>query len=203
MGEQLKKLGASCDWERTSFTMDPEMSESVIKVFVDLYNKGLIYRGFRMVNWDPEAKTTLSDEEVIHEEKQGNLYYLEYKIEGSTDTLTIATTRPETIFGDSAICINPNDDRFKYLKGKKAIVPICGRTIPIIEDEYVDIEFGTGCLKVTPAHDENDKRLGDKYKLEVIDIFNDDASLNSFGLHYEGKDRFVVREEIAKELEEK
>ena len=201
--EQLKKLGASCDWERTAFTMDPEMSESVIKVFVDLYNKGLIYRGYRMVNWDPEAKTTLSDEEVIHEEKQGNLYYLEYKIEGSSDTLTIATTRPETIFGDSAICINPNDDRFKYLKGKKAIVPICGRIIPIIEDEYVDIEFGTGCLKVTPAHDENDKRLGDKYKLEVIDIFNDDASLNSFGLHYEGKDRFVVREEIAKELEEK
>jgi valyl-tRNA synthetase len=201
--EQLKKLGASCDWERTAFTMDPEMSESVIKVFVDLYNKGLIYRGYRMVNWDPEAKTTLSDEEVIHEERQGNLYYLEYKIEGSEDTLTIATTRPETIFGDTAICINPNDERFRHLKGKKAIVPLCNRVIPIIEDEYVDVEFGTGCLKVTPAHDENDKNLGDKHKLEVIDIFNDDASLNSFGLHYQGKDRFVVRKEISKELEEK
>jgi valyl-tRNA synthetase len=201
--EQLKKLGASCDWERTAFTMDPEMSESVIKVFVDLYNKGLIYRGYRMVNWDPEAKTTLSDEEVIHEERQGNLYYLEYKIEGSDATLTIATTRPETIFGDTAICINPNDERFTHLKGKKAIVPLCNRVIPIIEDEYVDLEFGTGCLKVTPAHDENDKNLGDKHQLEVIDIFNEDASLNSFGLHYQGKDRFVVRKEIAKELEEK
>ncbi|WBX70173.1 valine--tRNA ligase [Tenacibaculum retecalamus] len=201
--EQLKKLGASCDWERTAFTMDPALSESVIKVFVDLYNKGLIYRGYRMVNWDPEAKTTLSDEEVIHIEKQGNLYYLEYKIEGSEDKLTIATTRPETIFGDTAICINPNDERFTHLKGKKAIVPLCGRVIPIIEDEYVDVEFGTGCLKVTPAHDENDKVLGDKHKLEVIDIFNDNASLNSFGLHYQGKDRFVARKEIAKELEEK
>lgn len=201
--EQLKKLGCSCDWERTSFTMDPDMSESVIKVFVDLYNKGLIYRGFRMVNWDPEAKTTLSDEEVIHIEKQGNLYYLEYKIEGSEETLTIATTRPETIFGDTAICINPNDERFTHLKGKKAIVPLCNRVIPIIEDEYVDIEFGTGCLKVTPAHDENDKVLGDKHKLEVIDIFHDDASLNSFGMHYEGKDRFVARKEVVKELEEK
>ena len=201
--DQLKKLGASCDWERTAFTMDPALSESVIKVFVDLYNKGLIYRGYRMVNWDPEAKTTLSDEEVIHVEKQGNLYYLEYKIEGSDDKLTIATTRPETIFGDSAICINPNDERFTHLKGKKAIVPLCGRVIPIIEDEYVDVEFGTGCLKVTPAHDENDKVLGDKHKLEVIDIFNDDASLNSFGLHYQGKDRFVARKEVVKELEEK
>ena len=201
--EQLKKLGASCDWERTAFTMDPEMSESVIKVFVDLYNKGLIYRGYRMVNWDPEAKTTLSDEEVIHEERQGNLYYLTYRIEDSEDTLTIATTRPETIFGDTAICINPNDARFTHLKGKKAIVPLSGKVIPIIEDEYVDIEFGTGCLKVTPAHDENDKVLGEKHKLEVIDILNDDASLNSFGLHYQGKDRFVVREEITKELTEK
>jgi valyl-tRNA synthetase len=201
--EQLKKLGCSCDWERTSFTMDPDMSEAVVEVFVDLYNKGLIYRGYRMVNWDPEAKTTLSDEEVIHVEKQGNLYYLEYKIEGSEDTLTIATTRPETIFGDTAICINPNDARFKHLKGKKAIVPLCNRVIPIIEDEYVDVEFGTGCLKVTPAHDENDKVLGDKHKLEVIDVFNDDASLNSFGLYYEGKDRFVARKEIVKELDEK
>jgi len=201
--EQLKKLGCSCDWERTSFTMDPDMSEAVVQVFVDLYNKGLIYRGYRMVNWDPEAKTTLSDEEVIHVEKQGNLYYLEYKIEGSEETLTIATTRPETIFGDTAICINPNDTRFTHLKGKKAIVPLCNRVIPIIEDEYVDIEFGTGCLKVTPAHDENDKVLGDKHKLEVIDIFHEDASLNSFGLHYEGKDRFVARKEVVKELEEK
>lgn len=211
--EQLKKLGCSCDWDRTKFTMDDDMSEAVIKVFVDLFNKGLIYRGYRMVNWDPEAKTTLSDEEVIYEERQGNLYYLKYKIlteDGSPpsegqgeDYLTIATTRPETIFGDTAICINPNDERFKHLKGKKAIVPICNRVIPIIEDDYVDMEFGTGCLKVTPAHDENDKSLGDKHNLEVIDIFNDDASLNSFGLHYQGKDRFVVRKEITKELEDK
>jgi len=200
--EQLKKLGASCDWERTKFTMDKEMSASVIKVFVDLHEKGNIYRGYRMVNWDPQAKTTLSDEEVIYEEKQGNLYYLDYKIEGSEDVLTIATTRPETILGDTAICINPNDVRFSHLKGKKAIVPICNRIIPIIEDEYVDIEFGTGCLKVTPAHDENDKILGDKHGLEVIDILNDDASLNSFGMHYQGKDRFVARKEIVKELQE-
>ncbi|WP_452599338.1 valine--tRNA ligase [Pontimicrobium sp. MEBiC01747] len=199
--EQLKKLGCSCDWDRTKFTMDDDMSEAVIKVFVDLYEKGLIYRGYRMVNWDPEAKTTLSDEEVIHEERQGLLYYLNYKIEGSDDTLTIATTRPETIFGDTAICINPNDERFTHLKGKKAIVPICNRVIPIIEDEYVDVEFGTGCLKVTPAHDENDKVLGDKHKLEVIDIFNDDASLNSFGMQFEGQDRFVARKAVAKELE--
>lgn len=198
--EQLKKLGASCDWERTKFTMDSDLSESVIKVFIDLYRKGLIYRGYRMVNWDPSAKTTLSDEEVIYEEKAGNLYYLKYKIEGSNDFLTIATTRPETIFGDTAICINPNDARFTHLKGKNAIVPIANRVIPIIEDDYVDIEFGTGCLKVTPAHDPNDKILGEKHQLEVVDIFNDDATLNSFGLHYEGKDRFVVRKEITKEL---
>ncbi|WP_299011640.1 valine--tRNA ligase [uncultured Tenacibaculum sp.] len=201
--DQLKKLGASCDWERTAFTMDPALSESVIKVFVDLYNKGLIYRGYRMVNWDPEAKTTLSDEEVIYEERQGNLYYLQYDIVDSDEKVIIATTRPETILGDTAICINPNDERFTHLKGKKAIVPLCNREIPIIEDEYVDVEFGTGCLKVTPAHDENDKALGDKHNLEVIDIFNEDATLNSFGLHYEGKDRFVVRKEITKELEEK
>ncbi|WP_055435683.1 valine--tRNA ligase [Lacinutrix algicola] len=200
--DQLKKLGCSCDWERTKFTMDDDMSEAVIKVFVDLHEKGLIYRGYRMVNWDPEAKTTLSDEEVIHEERQGNLYYINYKIEGSDDTLTIATTRPETIFGDAAICINPEDERFTHLKGKKAIVPICGRVIPIIEDDYVDLEFGTGCLKVTPAHDENDKILGDKHKLEVIDIFNDDASLNSFGLQFQGQDRFVARKNVAKLLEE-
>lgn len=199
--EQLKQLGCSCDWSRTKFTMDEDMSASVIHSFVDLYNKGLIYRGYRMVNWDPEAKTTLSDEEVIFEERQGKLYFINYKIEGSADFLTVATTRPETIFGDTAICINPNDERFTHLKGKKAIIPICGRVIPIIEDEYVDVEFGTGCLKVTPAHDTNDKTLGDKHNLEIIDIFNEDASLNSFGLHYQGKDRFVVREEIAKELE--
>lgn len=201
--EQLKKLGCSCDWDRTKFTMDDDMSASVIKVFVDLYKKGLIYRGYRMVNWDPEAKTTLSDEEVIYEERQGYLYYLAYQIEGSDESVTIATTRPETILGDTAICINPNDDRYRHLKGKKAIVPISNRVIPIIEDDYVDVEFGTGCLKVTPAHDENDKNLGDKHQLEVIDIFNADATLNSYGLHYEGKDRFVVRKEIVKELEEK
>ncbi|WP_036383046.1 valine--tRNA ligase [Muricauda sp. MAR_2010_75] len=201
--QQLKKLGCSCDWDRTKFTMDDDMSASVIKVFVDLYNKGLIYRGYRMVNWDPEAKTTLSDEEVIYEERQGNLYYLSYAIEGLDEKVIIATTRPETILGDTAICINPNDERYRHLKGKKAIVPICNRVIPIIEDEYVDIEFGTGCLKVTPAHDENDKNLGDKHHLDVVDIFNEDATLNSFGLHYEGKDRFVVRKEISKELEEK
>ncbi|MEZ4838496.1 valine--tRNA ligase [Flavobacterium sp.] len=200
--EQLKQLGCSCDWDRTKFTMDEDMSASVIKSFVDLYNKGMIYRGYRMVNWDPEAKTTLSDEEVIHEERQGKLYYINYKVEGSNDFLTIATTRPETIFGDTAICINPNDERFTHLKGKKAIVPICNRVIPIIEDEYVDVEFGTGCLKVTPAHDVNDKELGNKHNLEIIDIFNEDASLNSFGLHHQGKDRFVAREEVAKELEE-
>ena len=200
--EQLKQLGCSCDWDRTKFTMDPDMSASVIKSFVDLYNKGQIYRGYRMVNWDPEAKTTLSDEEVIYEEQQGKLYFLKYKIEGSEDFLTVATTRPETIFGDTAICINPNDERFAHLKGKNAIVPICGRVIPIIEDDYVDIEFGTGCLKVTPAHDVNDKALGEKYNLEIIDIFNEDATLNSFGLHYQGKDRFAVRNEIEKELVE-
>ncbi len=201
--EQLKKLGCSCDWDRTAFTMDDKMSESVIKVFIDLFNKGLIYRGYRMVNWDPQAQTTLSDEEVIYEEKQGLLYYLAYQIEGSKEKVTIATTRPETILGDTAICINPNDERHHHLKGKRAIVPICDRSIPIIEDEYVEIEFGTGCLKVTPAHDVNDKALGEKHNLETIDIFNADATMNSFGLHYEGKDRFTVRKEIAKELEEK
>jgi valyl-tRNA synthetase len=220
--EQLKQLGCSCDWERTKFTMDPDMSASVVKSFVDLYNKGLIYRGYRMVNWDPEAKTTLSDEEVNYEEQSGKLYFIKYRILSPTLSkgevektnssnpseelgdawLTIATTRPETIFGDTAICINPNDERFAHLRGKKAIVPISGRVIPIIEDEYVDIEFGTGCLKVTPAHDVNDKMLGDKHNLEVIDIFNEDASLNSFGLHYQGQDRFAVRAAIEKELQE-
>jgi valyl-tRNA synthetase len=199
--EQLKKLGASCDWDRTKFTMDPDMSASVIRSFVDLYNKGLIYRGYRMVNWDPQAKTTLSDEEVIYEEQQGKLYYIKYKIEGSSEFLTVATTRPETIFGDTAICINPNDERFMALHGKQVRVPICDRLIPIITDEYVDMEFGTGCLKVTPAHDVNDKMLGDKHQLEIIDVFNDDATLSAHGMHYAGKDRFVVRNEIAVELD--
>lgn len=201
--EQLKKLGASCDWERTKFTMDDDLNEAVTKVFVDLYKKGLIYKGYRMVNWDPEAKTTLSEEEVVYVEKPGKLYYLKYQIDGSEDFVQIATTRPETILGDTAICINPNDDRFKHLKGKKAIVPLVDRVIPIIEDEYVDMEFGTGSLKITPAHDPNDKIIGEKHHLEVIDIFNDDATLNSYGLHYEGKDRFVVRKEIVKELTSK
>ncbi|MBO3115873.1 valine--tRNA ligase [Winogradskyella sp. DF17] len=200
--EQLKKLGCSCDWNRTKFTMDDDMSEGVIKVFIDLYKKGLIYRGYRMVNWDPEAKTTLSDEEVEYVEKQGKLYYINYKIEDSEEVLTIATTRPETLLGDTAICINPKDERHTNLKGKRAIVPICDRVVPIIEDDYVDLEFGTGCLKVTPAHDENDKTLGDKHGLEVIDIFNEDATLNSYGLHYKGRDRFEVRKAIVKELKE-
>ena len=199
--EQLKKLGASCDWDRTKFTMDDDLSASVIRVFVDLYRKGNIYRGYRMVNWDPQAQTTLSDEEVVYEEKQGNLYYLQYKIEGSEEFVTIATTRPETILGDTAVCINPDDERYTHLKGKNVIVPVCNRVVPIIEDDYVTMEFGTGCLKVTPAHDENDKTLGDKHGLEVIDILNDDGSLNSFGMHYEGKDRFVARKEIINELE--
>jgi valyl-tRNA synthetase len=201
--EQLKKLGASCDWQRTKFTMDDDMSASVVHSFVDLYNKGLIYRGYRMVNWDPEARTTLSDEEVIYEERQGKLYYVKYQIEGTSDFLTVATTRPETILGDTAVCINPNDQRYEHLKGKKAIVPISNRVIPIIQDEYVDMEFGTGCLKVTPAHDVNDKTLGEKHDLEIIDIFNEDATLNSFGLHYAGKDRFEARDEIVRELEAK
>ena len=199
--DQLKKLGASCDWDRTSFTMDDKLSASVLEVFVDLYKKGLIYRGFRMVNWDPQAKTTVSDEEVIHKEVHSKLYYVKYKVENSDEFVTIATTRPETILGDTAICINPNDDRFSHLKGRKVVVPISGRVIPIIEDDYVDIEFGTGCLKITPAHDQNDKVIGEKHGLPVIDVLNDDATLNAHGLHYQGKDRFVVRKEIAKELD--
>lgn len=200
--EQLKKLGCSCDWDRTKFTMDDDMNEAVIKVFVDLYNKGLIYRGYRMVNWDPEAQTTLSDEEVNHVERTDKLYYVNYKIEGEDSFVTIATTRPETILGDTAICINPNDERFTHLKGKNVIVPICNRVIPIIEDDYVDIEFGTGCLKVTPAHDVNDKEIGDRHNLEVIDVLNANGSMNSFGLHHEGKDRVVARKDVAKELDD-
>ena len=199
--EQLKKLGASCDWDRTSFTMDDKLSASVLEVFVDLYKKGLIYRGFRMVNWDPQAKTTVSDEEVNHKEVNSKLYYVNYQLENSKEFVTIATTRPETILGDTAICINPNDERFKHLKGKKVIIPISGRLIPIIEDDYVDTEFGTGCLKITPAHDQNDKVIGERHGLAVIDILNDDATLNQHGLHYQGKDRFVVRKEISKELD--
>lgn len=200
--EQLKKLGCSCDWDRTKFTMDDDMNESVIKVFVDLFNKGLIYRGYRMVNWDPEAKTTLSDEEVIHVERTDKLYYVNYQIEGEEGFVTIATTRPETILGDTAICVNPEDDRFKHLVGKKVIVPVCNRAVPIIADDYVDMEFGTGCLKITPAHDVNDKAIGDRHNLEIIDVLNEDGTLNSFGLHHEGKDRVAARMAVAKELDE-
>jgi len=199
--EQLKKLGASCDWERTAFTMDEVRSESVYKVFVDLYNKGLIYRGVRMVNWDPQALTALSDEEVIHKEITGKLFYLRYKIEGEDGYAVVATTRPETIMGDTAMCINPNDTKNAHLKGKKVIVPLINRSIPVIEDEYVDIEFGTGCLKVTPAHDVNDYMLGEKYNLETIDIFNANGTLNEHGAQYAGLDRFDVRKQIEKDLE--
>ncbi len=198
--QQLRKLGASCDWDRTCFTLDEKRSESVFKVFVDLYNKGLIYRGVRMVNWDPAAKTALSDEEVIHKEENSKLYYLKYKVEGENGFAVVATTRPETIFGDVAVCINPNDGKTAHLKGKKVIVPIVNRVVPIIEDDYVDMEFGTGFLKVTPAHDVNDYMLGEKHNLEAIDIFNDDGSLNAYGLQYEGMDRFDVRKRIEKDL---
>ena len=198
--DQLKKLGCSCDWDRTKFTMDEDMSKSVISTFIDLHNKGLIYKGYRMVNWDPEAKTTLSDEEVNYVERKDNLYYIKYKVENEDSYITIATTRPETILGDSAICVNPTDKRFHKLKGKKIIVPLCNRSIPLIEDDYVDIDFGTGCLKVTPAHDLNDKLIGDRHNLEVIDILNDDATLNKHGLEFEGKDRFVARKEIIDKL---
>lgn len=202
--EQLKKLGASCDWDRTHFTMDKEYSESVISVFIDLFEKGKIYRGLRMVNWDPEALTALSDEEVLYKEVNSKLFFVRYKIENSEDDwLTIATTRPETILGDSAICVNPTDERYKKYIGKNVIVPIANRVIPIIADEYVEMDFGTGCLKVTPAHDTNDYDLGKKYNLETIDIFNANGTLNAHGLHYEGSDRFEVRKLIEKELDEK
>ena len=202
--EQLKKLGASCDWERTHFTMDREYSESVINVFMDLYAKGKIYRGVRMVNWDPEALTAVSDEEVNYKEVNSRLFYVRYKITDTTDEwVTIATTRPETILGDTAICVNPADERYKKLIGKHALVPIVNREIPIIADDYVDKDFGTGCLKVTPAHDTNDYELGRKYNLPSIDLFNDNGTLNDHGAHYAGKDRFDVRKEIEKELDEK
>ena len=199
--EQLKKLGASCDWERTCFTMDQSLSESVIQVFIDLYNKGLIYRGVRMVNWDPQAKTAVSDEEVIYKEEQSNLYHVRYKIEGTDEWITIATTRPETILGDTAICVHPEDERYAHLKGKKAIVPLVERPVPIIFDTYVDREFGTGALKVTPAHDINDYELGIKYNLETIDIFNDDGTLSEKAQWYVGLDRFEAKKQIVPELE--
>ncbi len=199
--EQLKKLGASCDWKRTKFTMDEDLSKSVISVFIDLYEKGHIYRGIRMVNWDPEGKTVLADDEVIYREVDSQLYYIKYKIKETNDSLTIATTRPETILGDTAICVNPNDKRYKHLKGAKAIVPLVDREVPIIEDEYVDMEFGTGCLKVTPSHDENDYKLGQKHNLESIDIFDDEGKINGNGILYTGKDRFKVRKQIIKDLD--
>ena len=199
--EQLKKLGCSCDWDRTRFTLEDNLSKSVIKVFVDLYNKGLIYRGYKVVNWDPEAQTNISDEEVIFKEQNGKLFYLKYKIEGTEDFLTVATTRPETIFGDVAVCVNPNDERYQHLKGKNVIVPIVNRVIPIIEDDYVDIEFGTGALKITPAHDINDYEIGQRHNLPIIDSMDNDAILNEHGMHYQGMGRFTVRKEIAKELE--
>jgi valyl-tRNA synthetase len=200
--EQLKKLGASCDWERTSFTMDKERSNSVIKVFIDLFNKGYIYRGVRMVNWDPQAKTAVSDEEVIYKEENSKLYYVRYKIEGSVDEwVTVATTRPETILGDTAVCVNPNDERFQHLKGKKVLVPLINRSIPIIQDEYVDIEFGTGCLKITPAHDINDYEIGMRHNLETIDTFNDDGTLSDKAQILVGVDRFEARKQIIPMLE--
>ena len=198
--EQLKRLGASCDWERTAFTMDEERSQSVIDVFVELYRQGLIYRGVRVVNWDPKARTALSDEEVIYQEQQGKLYYLRYYVEGEDRYVVVATTRPETIMGDTAVCINPEDERYHFLRGKRLIIPLVGRAVPVIEDEYVDIEFGTGCLKVTPAHDVNDYMLGEKHQLETIDIFHDDGSLNEHGGVYAGMDRFEVREKIEGDL---
>lgn len=198
---QLKRLGASCDWSRTTFTMDQHMYDSVIEVFIDLYEKGHIYRGYRMVNWDPEAKTTLSDEEVIYQEREGNLYYIQYAYTDGSGALTVATTRPETIFGDVAICVNPEDPRYSDKLGKTVFVPIVNREIPIISDTYVDAEFGTGCLKITPAHDQNDKAIGDKYNLEIIDALNSDATLNAHALHYEGLDRFEARPKIAEELQ--
>ncbi len=200
--EQLRKLGASCDWERTAFTMDEIRSESVIRVFCDLYEKGLIYRGVRMVNWDPTALTALSDEEVIYKEEQSKLYHLRYMVEGTDKYIVVATTRPETILGDTAVCVNPNDERYGWLKGKRVIVPMVGRSVPIIMDDYVEMDFGTGCLKVTPAHDVNDYMLGDKYNLPSIDIFNDNGTISEAGGMYVGMDRFDVRKKIMEDLQE-
>lgn len=201
--EQLKKLGCSFDWEREAFTMDEIRSESVLQVFIDLHDKGLIYRGYRMVNWDPEAKTTLSDEEVIHKSVQGKLYFMNYALVGQEGHLQVATTRPETILGDVALCVHPDDERYAHLIGEKALVPIVGREVPIIADDYVDPEFGTGCLKITPAHDQNDYQIGQKHDLPIIDVLDETGKLNEHGLHYAGQDRFVVRKAIAKELEQK
>ncbi|HET6243053.1 MAG: valine--tRNA ligase [Bacteroidetes bacterium] len=201
--DQLKKLGASCDWNRTRFTMEEDLSDAVISVFIDLYNKGFVYRGVRMVNWDPAGKTAVSDEEVIHKEVNSKLYYVKYKIEGSeNEWITIATTRPETILGDTAVCVHPLDQRYKHLKGKNAIIPIVNRAVPIIFDEYIDMEFGTGALKVTPAHDINDYNLGVKHKLEVIDTINDDGTMSEQAGFYIGEDRFAVRKKIANDLQE-
>jgi len=198
--EQLKKLGCSCDWDRTKFTLDPEMTDSVLQVFEKLHDEGLIYKGFRMVNWDPEAQTTLSDEEVLFEEKSGNLYHIAYQVVDSDEKIIVATTRPETLLGDTAVCIHPEDDRYSHLKGKKVYVPLINRVIPIIEDDYVAMDFGTGCLKVTPAHDFNDKILGEKHQLEVIDIFNPDGTINKNGGVYKDLDRFKARKIIADDL---
>ena len=198
--EQLKKLGASCDWSRTRFTMEPKLNEAVVKSFVDLYNKGYVYKDWKIVNWDPTAKTTLSNEEVIRKDEQSKLYYVNYKIKDSNETITIATTRPETIMGDSAICVHPKDERYFHLHGKKAIVPMVNREIPIICDDYIDIEFGTGCLKVTPAHDTNDYEIGQKHGLEIIDTFNDDGTLNEKAQIFVGEDRFVARKKVAEYL---
>ena len=199
--KQLRRLGASCDWDRTAFTLDDVRSEQVVDVFIDLHKKGLIYRGLRMVNWDPVALTAISDEEVIHKEENSRLYYMSYEIEGSGEALQVATTRPETIFGDTAVCVHPEDQRYQHLKGKQAIVPLVGRKVPIIFDEYVDIEFGTGALKVTPAHDTNDQMLGEKHDLEVINIFDEHAALNENGGEFAGLDRFDARKKVAKALE--
>lgn len=200
--EQLKRLGASCDWARTAFTMDEARSESVLKVFVDLYRKGLIYKGVRMVNWDPQAQTALSDEEVIYREEQGHLYYLRYKLVGSSEYLLVATTRPETIMGDTAVCVNPNDTRYAHLKGQRVVVPLVGREVPIIQDDYVDLEFGTGALKITPAHDINDFKIGERFSLPTIDVFNDDGTLSEAAGMYVGLDRFEVRRRIVADLEQ-
>lgn len=200
--KQLRTLGASCDWERTAFTMDEKLSASVIRVFNKLYEKGWIYRGVRMVNWDPQALTALSDEEVIYKEEQSHLFHLRYRVEGDEDKyIVVATTRPETILGDTAVCVNPNDERYHWLKGKRVIVPLVGRSVPIIMDEYVEMDFGTGCLKVTPAHDVNDYMLGEKYNLPSIDIFNDNGTISEAGGMYVGMDRFDVRKQIMKDLD--
>ena len=200
--EQLKKLGASCDWDRTRFTMEPELSEAVLDVFIDLFNKGKIYRGVRMVNWDPQGLTAVSDEEVIHKETNSKLVYVKYKIENSNDFITVATTRPETIMGDTAVCVNPNDERYQHLKGKNIIVPVVNRVVPIIFDDYVDASFGTGALKVTPAHDINDFNLGQKYKLAIIDALTQDGKISEAAGAYVGMDRFACRKQIIKDLQE-